>query len=378
MNLAYRDIRHNLGRFALTCIGLGLLLGVVRSMIGIYRGVVSEALTLARAPAAQVWVVQAGTRGPFAEASRLPGDTREMIARVTGVARAGAVTYQTVETRAPSGRSLRLLVVGYEPRRPGGPVSIATGRALARSHYELVADAKTGLSPGDRVRLGRNTFTVVGCTTGQTSSNGDPCVFISLLDSQELQFELEPAVARREASRGGPLPPQDVINAVVAQLYAGASPRAIALAVKQWKHLGALTQQEQEDLLVHSVADRPRRQLGLFTVILITVSAVVIALIIYTLTLDKLREIATLKLIGAADRVIVSLILQQALAMGAIGYAAGVSLIHLTHDHFPRRVVLLPEDTAALGVLVVLVCVAASALGVRLALRVDPASALGG
>ena len=29
MNLAYRDIRHNLFRFLLTCVGLGLLLGVV-------------------------------------------------------------------------------------------------------------------------------------------------------------------------------------------------------------------------------------------------------------------------------------------------------------------------------------------------------------
>ena len=27
MNLAYRDIRHNVGRFLLTCVGLGLLLG---------------------------------------------------------------------------------------------------------------------------------------------------------------------------------------------------------------------------------------------------------------------------------------------------------------------------------------------------------------
>ena len=47
MNLAYRDIRHNLGRFVLTCIGLGMLLGVVLAMIGIYRGLVSEALALA-------------------------------------------------------------------------------------------------------------------------------------------------------------------------------------------------------------------------------------------------------------------------------------------------------------------------------------------
>ena len=98
MNLAYRDIRHNLFRFLLTCVGLGLLLGVVLAMIGIYRGLVVDALTIARSPAVDLWVVEANTRGPFAEASRIPGDTREAIARLSGVAAAGSVTYQTVET----------------------------------------------------------------------------------------------------------------------------------------------------------------------------------------------------------------------------------------------------------------------------------------
>ena len=44
------------------------------------------------------------------------------------------------------------------------------------------------------------------------------------------------------------------------------------------------------------------------------------ALIIYTLTLDKAHDIAMLKLIGARNRVIVGLILQQALLLGAVGY----------------------------------------------------------
>lgn len=92
MNLALRDIRHNLGRFLLTCVGLSLLLGVVMSMIGIYRGLVAEALTIARAPAIDLWVVEADTRGPFAEASRIPGDTREAVARIYGVLAAGRST----------------------------------------------------------------------------------------------------------------------------------------------------------------------------------------------------------------------------------------------------------------------------------------------
>ncbi len=377
MNLAYRDIRHHFGRFLLTCLGLSLLLGVVLSMIGIYRGLVADALTLVRSPAVDVWVVESGTRGPFAEASRIPGDTREAIARLHGVVAAGAVTYQSVETRH-RGTKLRLQVVGYEPGRPGGPDRIVAGRPIVRSHYELIADRRAGLVPGDRLRLGRNLFTVVGLTENQVSSGGDPVVYITLPDSQELQFELAPAAARREVARGAGPASTDTVNAVILRVVPNMPPERVAAAVRRWRQLAAMTQSEQEEILTRSVVEKARRQIGLFTTLLLTVSAVIIALIIYTMTMDKLREIATLKLIGAPDRTIVGLILQQALAMGVIGFGFGALLITAVKDHFPRRVLLQPEDGLALGMAVILVCVLASGLGVRLALRVDPAAALRG
>ncbi len=377
MNLAYRDIRHNLGRFLLTCFGLGLLLGVVLSMIGIYRGLVEDALTLVRAPAAHIWVVESGTRGPFAESSRIPGDTREAIARLQGVGAAGSVTYQSIEA-SYAGQKLRLYVVGYEPGRPGGPERIAAGRPIGRSHYEMVADKRSGLSLGDRLELGRNTFTVVGLTDGQVSSGGDPVIYITLLDSQELQFELAPPAARREMARGTGPGSTDTINAVIARISPNVSPESVAEAARRWKHLAAMTQAGQETILTRSVVERARKQIGLFTALLLIVSTVIIALILYTMTMDKLREIATLKLIGAPDRTIIGLIVQQALAMGVIGFGFGVLLIMTIKDYFPRRVVLQPEDGLVLAAAVILVCVLSSALGVRLALKVDPATALGG
>lgn len=376
MNLAYRDVRHNLGRFLLTCFGLSLLLGVVLSMIGIYRGLVADALTLARSPRADVWVVEHGTQGPFAESSRIPGDTREAIARLHGVAAAGSVTFQSVETRHAQ-QKLRIYVVGYELGRPGGPERIAEGRPLARGRYEMVADRRTGLPLGARVELGRNLFTVVGLTESQVSSGGDPVVYVTLLDSQELQFELAPPAARRELARGGGAVGTDTINAILVRALPGADTGAIAAAARRWKHLSAMTQAEQETVLTRSVVERARRQIGLFTSILLVVSAVIIALIVYTMTMDKLREIATLKLIGAPDRTIVGLIVQQALAMGTIGFGFGAALITSVKDYFPRRVVLQPEDGLALAAVVVIVCMIASGLGVRLALKVDPATALG-
>ena len=377
MNLAWRDIRHNLGRFLLTCVGLSLLLGIVLSMIGIFRGLEFDALALVRAPGADLWVVESGTRGPFAEASRIPGDTREAVARIQGVAAAGGVTYQAVQARYRDS-TLRLYAVGFEPGRPGGPSRIAEGRALSRSHFELLADRATRLAPGDRLQLGRNTFTVVGLVEGHLASGGDPVVYMTLRDAQHLQFELEGAAARNQAVRGNGGSQADTINAVVARVIPGIPVEQLAAEVARWKHVVALTEAEQEDLLTRSVVEKARRQIGLFTVLLLVVSTVIIALILYTLTLDKLREIATLKLIGAPDRTITGLITQQALAMGTIGFGVGAVLINLAKDHFPRRVILLPEDGTMLALVVLVVCLLASSLGVRLALKVDPATALGG
>ena len=377
MNLALKDIRHGLFRFVLTCFGLGLLMTVVLAMIGIYNGLVADALAVVEAPAADVWVVEAGTKGPFAEASSIPADSRNTVARMPGVAEAGAINYQTIE--APFlDRALRLYVIGYETGRPGGPQIIAEGRGIGTSHFELVADRKTGLVLGDTIRLGRNRFTVVGLVEGAMNSGGDPAVYMTLADAMALQTELAPADQRVQAARGAGAVKSASVAAVIVRVTPGADVDLLTATLRQWKHLAALSQTEQENILLASVVDKARRQIGLFLGILLAVSAVVIALIIYTMTMEKLKQIATLKLIGAPDRTIIGLIVQQSLILGTAGWGIGLVLILLVKDVFPRRVVLEPFNVAVLAGIIVVVCLAASGLGVRAALKVDPATALGG
>ncbi|CDG56118.1 putative ABC transporter, permease protein [Halomonas sp. A3H3] len=379
MNLAWRDIRHNLGRFLLTCLGLSLLLAVVITMAGIYRGQTADALALTQAVDADIWVVEAGTNGPFAEASRIPGDTREVVSRINGVAEAGAITFQNVQMEH-AGRKLRLQIIGYEPSRPGGPPRIVAGRDMTRSHYELIADRKTGLAVGEVLQLGRrgHDYTVVGLTSGVVNLSGDAIVYATLRDAQELQFEQAPAAVRRESSRGPQRTPSDLVNAVVVRLEPNFAAAEVADTIRRWKHLSALTDTQQAELLTRTVIERARRQLGLFMGVLTAVSAVIIALIIYTLTMDKIRAIAMLKLIGAPDRTIVGLILQQALLMGGVGFMVGTLLVYAFNGFFPKNIAMLPEDLAMLFGVVVLVCLLASLLGVRAALRVDPSQALTG
>ncbi|MGE4165448.1 MAG: FtsX-like permease family protein, partial [Xanthobacteraceae bacterium] len=75
---------------------------------------------------------------------------------------------------------------------------------------------------------------------------------------------------------------------------------------------------------------------------------------------------------------IVGLIVQQALAMGLISFLVGNALIHAAQGYFPRRLVLETADAGLLFAAVLVVCMLASGLGVRTALKIDPASALAG
>ena len=55
-----------------------------------------------------------------------------------------------------------------------------------------------------------------------------------------------------------------------------------------------------EEILVAKLIATSARQIGMFLVILAVVSAAIVAFIITTMTLGKIREIAVLKLIGPA------------------------------------------------------------------------------
>lgn len=80
ISLAGRDILHSWGRFVLTGVGLGLLIGVTLSMAGIYRGMVDDAKALLSNSGADLWVVQKDTFGPLCESSSLHDDLYRSIA----------------------------------------------------------------------------------------------------------------------------------------------------------------------------------------------------------------------------------------------------------------------------------------------------------
>lgn len=404
MNLAAKDIRHNLGRFVLTGIGIGMLLMIVMGMLGIYRGLIQDATLLIEDIGADLWVVQSSTRGPFAEVSRVPRNLVDRVAAVPGVRQAREFVYHTIQ-RERAGRPLRLGVLGLSwPTDKGEWLPLEAGRALAQARFEMVADRKLGLALGERLKLGRETYTVVGITAGMVTSGGDGLAVFSVKDAQTIQFDVPPEATRLErAARRARTSAADIgasqplvldrasgsaaaipalgpplLSAVMATLSPGADPGPVKAVLSGWGDVSVFSREEQRALMLEGTVEMARKQIGLFTVLLTVISAIIMALILYTLTMEKVHSIALLKLIGARNRVIMTLILQQALILGAMGYGLAFALGRQFFPKFPRRVILLPEDLALLAAVVAAISVCASLLGIWKALRVDPNEALAG
>ncbi len=399
ISLAGRDILHAWGKFIFTGIGLGLLIGVTLTMAGVYRGMVDDGKVLLDNSGANLWVVQKDTLGPYAESSSIPDDLWRSIRTLPGVAEAANVTYLTMQVGRGE-KDVRAMVVGIaagEPGTSGWPPQLVAGRQITRGHYEAVADIATGFRLGDEVKIRRNHYTVVGLTRRMVSSSGDPMVFIPLKDAQEAQFlkDNDAILMQRRRTEANPAfnrpgvpglldaviasqTSNNSVNAVLVRIQSEYSPQEVAEPIRRWKRLTVYDRTQMEEILVGKLIATSAKQIAMFLVILAVVSAAIVAFIIYTLTMDKIREIAVLKLIGTRNRTISGMILQQALVLGVIGFVVGKITATFAAPLFPKYVLLMPIDSILGFFAVMVICVLASVVAIRMALKVDPAEAIGG
>lgn len=117
---------------------------------------------------------------------------------------------------------------------------------------------------------------------------------------------------------------------------------------------------------------------GFSTVIGILVGVVIITLTMYTNVLNRQRDFAVLRALGARRRDVFVVIFYQALAIGVVGLLAGFVLLGgflfgVKGSRLPANLPLWPPPVHAL--LTLLLCFAGSVLALRRALRIEPASA---
>jgi putative ABC transport system permease protein len=313
------------------------------------------------------------------------------------VATARAFVSHTIQ-REFRGRPLRIVVQGLAwPRDDGRTLPLIAGRAIRQAHYEMLADRSLGLRLGDRIPLGKDVYTVVGIATGMVGQSGDGIAFFTVSDAIAIQYDTpgeairlerqtrrsrllkqdlgntQPIMLERAAGPASELPALGTqnVSAIMVNISPGTDPAQVARVLSGWSDVTVYTNDAQRDLLLKAI-ERNRRQIGMFRTLLVIISAIIMALILYTLTLDKIHDIAMLKLMGARNRVIVALILQQALLLGAMGYGLAYGIGLWVFPFFPRRVAVTQANLVQLGVVVLAISILSSFLGIWKAMSIQP------
>ena len=123
-------------------------------------------------------------------------------------------------------------------------------------------------------------------------------------------------------------------------------------------------------MLLGSRLYKLRLQILAFTTMTLVICCAVIALTIYNMTVEKTRQIALLKLLGAKDWLIAQMILMQALIIGVASFILGVTQSFIIFPYFPRTVRILSYDLAWIGAVFLALSLFASWFAIRKAVSI--------
>ncbi len=341
--LTFRDLVYRKTRFVVVSVLGAVVFALLFVMTGLVEQFKLEPVDTVGTVGADSWVVPEGVSGPFTAASVLPAATIDAVEAET---KADVVTSRS--SLLADGEPQEVILIGHEPGGLGSPVP-STGRA-ARDRGELVADETTGVDIGDNVTVAGRPFEVVGTTKNTTLLAGIPVVFITLPDAQELAFRTN-----------------EVVSAVLIDGEVGAIPPGTKL----------MTSAEVAEDVLHPL-DGAIASIDLVRGLLWIVAAIIIGAVVYLSALERQRDFAVLKAVGAPSSALLgSLALQAVLvALAAVALAAIIQIF--LAPQFPLHVRVPDRAFWQLPLLAMVMALFAGAVGMRKVLRSDPSQAFSG
>ena len=361
--VARRQLLAEPAKLAVSVLAIAAAVALVLLLTGLRRGM-GEQVTLYLDRQPPVLVGQGGARNFVAQTSVLPEALGARLERVPGVAAATPVSQQFAMLTL-HGRRVLPLLVGFEPGGPGGPWSVAAGRAPSADGevaLDRVLAREHGIELGSTVRYRGARLRVVGLTTG-TAAWMAPLAFATRSTLNALD--------RRPGTAGFFL--------VAPQ--AGVSPARLAARIEAAiAGVSALTREQ-------AAANDRRLFTGAFDGILLAmvtiafaVALLVIALTVYTSTSERGREYATLKAIGLRHGPLLRLAAGQAgalaLAGAAVGGALAAAAVRAAESLAPKYLIVVTAETVAVvAAAAFLMALGAALLPARYLARLDPATA---
>lgn len=295
-------------RATLTVLGVAASLLLVLVLGGIFAGAVDRVTYYIRTSPADLIVSQAGVRTMHMSASTLLTDSPDRVAQVPGVAWAAPIAFASGSVAGPQGRQLTYLI-GYDTRTDrGGPTDLTAGRLPGAGEAILDEQAadRLGIGLGDRFTVMGMPVRAVGLSTGGSSIT-NTTVFVDLAEFARIH--------------------DDRVSYVLAGLDEGADPNTVADRIRA--EVEGVTVQSREQFAeseARIVTDMSADLLRLMSTIGLVIALAVIALGLMTATLNRLRDFAVLKALGArtprlaravAMQVLLTVVLASAVATTA-------------------------------------------------------------
>jgi putative ABC transport system permease protein len=340
--LTLRDLQHRAARFAAVVVGVSVVFSLLFLMTGLTEQFHREPRLAVAAFEADGWVLRDGASGAFTSAATMPADTADLVeGRAAPVVLARhSITEGAIHTD--------VVVVGFQRGGLGEP-ALDEGRLPTRPG-EVVIDDAAGVAVGEETVLGTERFTVTGRTHARTLFAGMPFVFMELGDAQDLVY------------RG-----QDLATAILVEGDPADVPDGFEVLSNDAVAEDAMRPLEKS---VSSV--------NMIRILLWFVAAMIIGTMTYLSSLERRRDVAVLKAVGGSTtRLGASIALQGAVtALVAAGLAA--VLQGVLAPVFPLEVAVPGRALVEVPVIAVLVALLAGSVGLRKAVRVDPALAFAG
>jgi putative ABC transport system permease protein len=350
IRIALKDLQWRSRRVVIAILGAALVLAMALVMSGLSAGFDNESARTVALARATNWVVDAGGTGPFLQPSPLNATTVSAIVSLVGRNHAAPIIFsrQSVSTNtgAPFGTHEHVNLVGVEPYRIGSPKA-SDGKPLA-GPGEVVVDSSLGAKIGSTIRLGTHTFRVVGKVRGARLLAGVPNVYIAFRDAQKMNF-------------GG----KDLATAVVTDqdLVAPPGTKSLSNSEAQIDGLRPVVNAKKTITMVRSL--------------LWLVAALIVGSVMYLSALERSKDFAVLKGMGAKSSALGGSLAVQAAALGICASVIGGVIAMLIAPLFPISSEIPQSAYLLLPLLAVIVGLVASIGAAKRMFSIQPALAFG-
>ena len=345
-NITLRNIQFRRRQFLIAVVGTALVFGMALLVTGIRQGFETEADRMLGAMGGDQWVIRAGASGPFTGFAPVVARLADDLARAPGVREADPVILFP-QTVGEGVHARTVNVVGHRKGGFGDP-SLVAGRP-ATAEGDAVVDKKLHLRIGERFAMSGRKFRVVGLVEGRTYFAGTPTAFLRLEDAQALLG-------------GGPLATSIIMEGSPTVTVPGL--KVLPLSAVKADLLKPVRQAEQS--------------INKVRLLLWLVAAIIVGAVMYMSALERVRDFAVLKAVGASSRVLVTSLAIEAVIACLVSAALAIGVARLLRPIIPLPVSYSGSAYAVLPVVAVIVGVLSSLSGVRRAVNTDPAAAFAG